>query len=277
MSRSLTLILLSADPDFCARAERAGVRRIMVDLERNGKFERQKCRDTWISKHSFEDIALVARALSNSELMVRINPIYDDTAEEVERAIGEGAQLLMLPMFEHLGEIDELSRMIDGRCRFVPLIETPSAFTIAERVAEHEGVDEVFVGLNDLHLSLGMEFMFEPLANGMLDDACAKFASTGKPYGFGGIARIGEGDLPAEFIVREHARLGSTRVNLSRTFARGERGPDGDGSPFETEIGRLLAVYDEALAASPSEREANRRAVDQRIGDIVFELSDFEG
>jgi hypothetical protein len=209
--------------------------------------------------------------------MVRINPVYDQTAEEVERAIGEGAQLLMLPMFERLGQIDALAEMIDGRCRFVPLIETRSAFEIAEQVAEHEGVDEVFVGLNDLHLSLGMEFMFEPLANGMLDHACGQFAGTRKPYGFGGIARIGEGDLPAEFIIREHARLGSTRVNLSRTFARGERGPDGEGSAFETEIARLLAVYDEALRASPSEQEANRRAVDRRIGDIVFELGDFEG
>jgi hypothetical protein len=120
--------------------------------------------------------------------------------------------------------------------------------------------------LNDLHLSLDMAFMFEPLANGMLDEACAKFARTGKPYGFGGVARIGEGDLPAEFVVREHARLGSTRVNLSRTFARGDYA-------FETEVSRLLAVYDAALRATPSERDANRHAVDQRIGDIVFAMS----
>ena len=185
----------------------------------------------------------------------------------------------MLPMFERLDEIDDIARMIDGRCGFVPLIETAAAFEIAESVAQHAGVDEVFVGLNDLHLSLGLEFLFEPLANGMLDRACAKFARTGKPYGFGGIARVGEGDLPAEYILREHARLGSTRVNLSRTFARGdvEDGLDVTTDSLENEVGRLLAVYREAVDASGEEQEINRRAVSRRIDEIVFELSSSEG
>lgn len=38
------------------------------------------------------------------------------------------------------------------------------------------------------------------------------------PFGFGGIARIGEGDLPSDYILGEHVRLGSTSVILSRTF-----------------------------------------------------------
>lgn len=38
------------------------------------------------------------------------------------------------------------------------------------------------------------------------------------PFGFGGIARIGEGDLPSDYILGEHVRLGSQSVILSRTF-----------------------------------------------------------
>lgn len=38
------------------------------------------------------------------------------------------------------------------------------------------------------------------------------------PFGFGGIARIGEGDLPSDNILGEHVRLGSSSVILSRTF-----------------------------------------------------------
>ena len=37
-------------------------------------------------------------------------------------------------------------------------------------------------------------------------------------YGFGGIARLGEGTLPAEKIIIEHYRLGSSRAILSRSF-----------------------------------------------------------
>jgi len=38
------------------------------------------------------------------------------------------------------------------------------------------------------------------------------------PYGFGGIARLGTGLLPAENILAEHYRLGSSMVILSRSF-----------------------------------------------------------
>ena len=36
--------------------------------------------------------------------------------------------------------------------------------------------------------------------------------------GFGGIARLGFGMLPAEHVIAEHYRLGSTAVILSRSF-----------------------------------------------------------
>ena len=45
-----------------------------------------------------------------------------------------------------------------------------------------------------------------------------KFKQADIPFGFGGIASIGKGMLPAEKIIREHYRLGSTRVILSRSF-----------------------------------------------------------
>ena len=47
---------------------------------------------------------------------------------------------------------------------------------------------------------------------------CEKIRKKGLPYGFGGIARLGTGDLPAEKVIMEHYRLGSTRAILSRSF-----------------------------------------------------------
>lgn len=269
-------VLITADPDLARSAERCGVGRIMVDLERNGKFERQKFRDTWISKHTLDDIGPVAGALQQAELMVRINPLFDGSAAEIDSAIERGAGAIMLPMFRRLEEIEQIGAIIAGRCRFIPLVETADAFEILERVAAHQAVDETFIGLNDLHISLGLDFMFEPLANGMLESACAALRRAGKPFGFGGIARIGEGDLPAEFIVREHARLGSTRVNLSRTFARQSSSDSalatGNSDVMQREVRKLLDLYDAALGASDEQKAANTSELRSRIEAIVAQI-----
>jgi hypothetical protein len=60
------------------------------------------------------------------------------------------------------------------------------------------GFDEIHIGLNDLHLSYGMSFMFELLADGTVEGLCRKFQSAGIPYGFGGIAKLGDGLLITE-------------------------------------------------------------------------------
>lgn len=268
---AMKLVLITADPQLAARAERAGVGRVMVDLERNGKFERQKCRDTWISKHEIVEIAPVAAALDRADLMVRINPLHEGSRAEINEAIAAGAQLIMLPMFTALDQVEEAASLIGGRCGFVPLIETGDALAICGAIAATPGVSETFIGLNDLHLSLGLRFMFEPLASGLLERACAELAESGKPYGFGGIARVGEGDLPAELIMREHARLGSTRVNLSRTFARsgGEGGIAENSSVLRQEIERLLTVYGAALEADRPTADAHHAEMASAIGAIV--------
>jgi hypothetical protein len=266
----MKLVMITADPELAARAERAGVGRLMVDLERIGKFERQKCRDTWISKHEMADVAPVAAVLSHADLIVRINPLHTGSRDEIDNAIASGAQLIMLPMFTTLDEVAETVSAIGGRCGLVPLIETSAALAICGEVAKLDGVTEIFIGLNDLHLSLGLDFMFEPLASGLLDDACARAAASGKPYGFGGIARVGEGALLAELIMGEHARLGSTRVHLSRTFARAGTEPTLGGSGvLRREVARLLDVYEEARNASSSATAINRAATAAAIADIV--------
>ena len=60
--------------------------------------------------------------------------------------------------------------------------------------------------------------MFELLTDGTVEDLCYKFKKKGIPYGFGGIASLGQGMLPAEYIITEHYRLGSTCAILSRSF-----------------------------------------------------------
>ena len=76
---------------------------------------------------------------------------------------------------------------------------------------------------------------------------CLKFKLKGVPYGFGGIAAIGTGTLPAETVLKEHYRLGSSSVILSRSFCNYEKIKDIDRirAIFETGIGCMRAFEKE--------------------------------
>jgi 2-keto-3-deoxy-L-rhamnonate aldolase RhmA len=197
-----------------------GVNQIFVDLELNGKIERQGHLDTVISRHTIEDVQRIRNVLPNGRLLVRINPIFEGSAAEIDAVIKSGADTLMLPMFKGADEVEVFTAMVAGRARCCLLVETVAATKNIEACLKVPGVDQVHIGLNDLHLELGIDFMFEPLANGMLDELCAKIRKAGIPFGIGGVARVGEGMLPAELLLGEHVRLGSSWAILSRTFHR---------------------------------------------------------
>lgn len=54
--------------------------------------------------------------------------------------------------------------------------------------------------------------------SGTVERLCRKMELAGKFYGFGGIASLGRGMVPAEMIIKEHYRLGSHMAILSRSF-----------------------------------------------------------
>ena len=216
----IKFILITNDPDLAVFAESCGVKRIFVDLERLGKKERQGHLDTLISQHSIDDAKKIKSKLKSSELIVRLNPLNAESQKEVEAAIDAGADYLMLPMFRKAQEVISFLSMVNGRTGVIPLVETRGAADSLSDIVALPGVSEIYIGLNDLHLDMGLSFMFEPLANGLLDSMERTIKTAGKAFGFGGIARFGEGVIPGEMVLAEHVRLGSESVILSRTFHR---------------------------------------------------------
>lgn len=212
------LYYITNKADMASYAHSCGINRIFVDLEVNGKQERQGHLDTLISDHSFADIFRIRSNLPKVDILARLNPFCDDTLSEVNQAIDAGANILMLPMFREQQEVFEFAQMVAGRAKIIPLVETLGAFESLQKITEVSGLSEIFIGLNDLHLDYGLSFMFEPLINGMMYDASRVLKAAKLPFGFGGISKIGQGLLPAELILAEHARLGSSSVILSRTF-----------------------------------------------------------
>lgn len=221
---SLKLMYITNRPDVAQIAEAAGVDRIFVDMEYIGKFERQGGMDTVQSHHTIDDIVAVREAITKAELMVRVNPIhratemYGSSKEEIDAAIEAGADVVMLPFFKTVEEVRTFIDLVDGRAKTFPLLETPEAVEVIDEILALDGLDEIHIGLNDLSLGYKKKFMFELLSDGTVERLCNKFQAKGTPYGFGGIASLGKGALPSEYVIREHYRLGSTRAILSRSF-----------------------------------------------------------
>lgn len=221
---ALKLMYITNRPAIAQIAETAGVDRIFIDLEYIGKSERQGGMDTVQSHHTLDDVKQVSDAITTAELLVRINPIHNETDEyissedEINMAIENGADIIMLPFFKGLDEVKRFLSAVNGRAKTMLLLETPEAVRIVDEILLLDGVDSIHIGLNDLSLGYGKQFMFELLTDGTVERLSAKFREKNIPYGFGGIASLGKGAIPAEMIIKEHYRLGSTCAILSRSF-----------------------------------------------------------
>ena len=203
--------------------------------------------------------------MQRSKLMVRVNPLYPGSAAEVNAVLGQGADLLMLPMFTRAQELRDFCALVAGRRPVVALLETAQALACLPDWVGTPGLHEVYVGLNDLHLSLGQRFMFEPLALGLLDDVALQVNTQGLRFGFGGIARLHEGLLPGADVLAEHVRLGSQAVILSRTFHRS------DGSAaLEEEVAVLRHAERQLTVRSATQQEADRLRIAATIRRVAM-------
>ncbi|MGN0524255.1 MAG: aldolase/citrate lyase family protein [Eubacterium sp.] len=200
-------------------AQNAGVDRIFVDMEYIGKEERQPNMNTVKNHHTVDDVIAVRKVIDKAELMVRVNPIHDNSKQEIDSVIDAGADVIMLPMWKKPREVEEFVSIVNARATTMLLLETDEARGCLDDVLKINGIDEIHIGLNDLHLSQGKKFLFELTVDGTVDEIANKIKAKGIPFGFGGVGRVFQGDmLPAENILAEHYRLGSSMVILSRAF-----------------------------------------------------------
>ena len=260
---------------ICDRVE--GVR-IFVDLEQNGKAERQKGHDTFISTHSLEDVSRIKALLRHARLMVRVNPYQSAnpaaSQAEVDAVLARGADMLMLPMFSSAQELKAFAAIVAGRVPIVPLLETAGALQTLDSWLDTPGIAEVFVGLNDLHLSLGCRFMFEPLLLGHIDRVATATKALGLRFGFGGIARMDEGILPGHDVLAEHVRLGSCAVILSRTFNRTDM--DTGKPSFEGAVAALRQAERQLQLRTLQGTEDDRLRTAARIAALALQVEKAE-
>ncbi len=265
----MEFIYITNDPELAQYAQDSGVDRIMIDLEYREKRERQGHLDTVISNHSLQDINRVRNVSHNSKLQVRVNQIHSGSEREINEVLSRGADIIMLPMFKTRQEVERFISIINGRVAASLLLETSQALVRIDDILRVDGIDEVHIGLNDLHLSMGLDFMFELLSGGIVEYLATKIKKKGIRFGFGGISRLGRGVVDSRLVLSEHVRLGSQIVILSRDFHGRARSLD--------ELKILINLEDEikkirsyiSYLSGLSEKELLRNS--EKISHIVSE------
>lgn len=272
--KHLNLMILVDTPESALCAQEAGVDRIFYDLEYVGKAERQHGRNTVLSQNDIDNLPAIRKVVTTSQLLVRTNPIHAYTAMEVEKAIGYGADILMLPMVMDHHDVETYVKLVNGRAKVCVMIETAASMARLDKILAVPGVDEIFIGLNDLHISMGLTFMFELLSDGLVEYIAGKCSKVGVPFGFGGIARIGEGMLPSDYILGEHMRLGSTSVILSRTF-KGVVGVDANARPVDlkVEVDRVRARMQKIDSWTENDHTENIKKIDAAVDAVVAKIT----
>ena len=204
---ALQMMYITNNPQIARIAEKYSVDRVWIDLEQIGKKERQGGMNTVQSDHSIEDVRRIRDSIEGAaKVQVRVNPMHGNSQWEIDKVISYGADIIMLPFFSTVNEVERFIKMVNGRARTCLLLETIGAEQNLNDILKIGGIDEIHIGLNDLHLQYHQRFMFELLANGKVEELCGKIAAVGIPYGFGGIAKLDEGMLPARHIIAEHYR-----------------------------------------------------------------------
>jgi 2-keto-3-deoxy-L-rhamnonate aldolase RhmA len=266
-----SFLFMTRAPDVAREAEAAGVDWVFLDLERMGKHERQGGRSTIISDHTFVDVERMRRSVSTAQVLVRINPLHAGTRQEVEDALSAGAHAIMLPMFATPEAVEEFVGYVNSRAVTWALMETIAAVIRAETIVSVPGVDRVHVGLNDLHLTAGLNFMHESVAGGLIDHVadCVRRAPVPPIFGFGGSARLSEQHPVAPTdVLREHVRVGSHAIIVSRTFHKDPMSAAELRSRMDlaAEFASVRAVLDEAHRRTAEAAERDRL----RIRDTIF-------
>ena len=273
----MKLMYITNNPAVARIAEDAGVDWIFLDMEVIGKAFRQSGLDTVQNHHTIDDIKRIRKTISQSKLLVRINPIHDalenytSSKDEIDATIDAGADILMLPYFKTVEEVKTFIHLVNGRAKTLLLMETVEAANLIDDILEVTGIDMIHLGLNDMHLELGMNFMFELLADGTVERLGDKINAKGIPFGFGGIATLDGGALPGSMVLKEHVRLGSSMVIVSRSFCNTEIVTDQNEVKriFDTGISGLRALEKEASQADTAYFEENRKAVVAAVNKIA--------
>lgn len=113
------------------KAWESGVDRILIDWEIRGKAERQHgyhLEQNYLTKTDL----ISAREFFPGQIVCRINPIRKESEAEIADAIKYGADMIMLPMFKTVKEVDRFLELVNNKAKTILLLENREAVSIAD-------------------------------------------------------------------------------------------------------------------------------------------------
>jgi|TARA_B100000315_G_scaffold233462_1_gene246602 hypothetical protein len=254
-------MLFAHEKTLLRKAWDAGISRVMVDWETREKEERQHGYHLEQNYLTRTDL-IRARQSFPGKIVCRINPIHDKSDVEITDAIDNGADIIMLPMFKTVHEVDKFIALVGKRVETILLFESVEAIEIACKLRNRE-FEEAYIGLNDLSISLELRFAYQIMETNILDRMRDLFPD--RIFGFGGITILGRGyPLPTELILTEMARLDCRSVIIRRAFKK-----DVEGKDWVLEIAAIRNEYNKLKKRKQKEVVHDREQLLNKIREIV--------
>ncbi|PZO76081.1 MAG: hypothetical protein DI629_16370 [Mesorhizobium amorphae] len=206
----------------------AGIARVLVDLEKLDKAQRQAGKQLHLSALDWDDVAAVRAVLPAGALMVRLDPLHENTRGQIDKAIDLGADRLMLPYFSSSDSVFRFCDLVAGRVPVVPLVERVAAVHDAPRLMESRAVAEFHVGMNDLAIDCGAASHLDLWTAPLIVDLAEEARRQRHAFGIGGVTDPRCSGLPIDpgWIIAQQARLGSSASLLGRHFRSSIGDPD---------------------------------------------------
>lgn len=242
--RGLELLLFTHDPIYARAAIEGGMDAIVVDWEWRGKSGRQAGRDTEINRGTEDDLARIRDALdTRATLICRINNCDEVREHEIERAVALGADEIWLPMVRDLATVSAVLRQVAGRARLGVQVETVDALGLGPALQALD-LARVYIGLNDLHIDLQREHLFDPLADGTVQRFRDHY---GGVFGVAGFTHPSLGrPIECRLLLAEMARLRCGFAVARRSFRA-----DVPATRIPDAIAAVRSCYAQLLAREP--------------------------
>lgn len=240
--------VFSNQKDFIDICLSFGVDQFIVDLERTGKIERQSHLNSFISTHTIFDVEALASQFGSDQMIVRIDFLSRDFLKQIDELSGMGIKNFMVPMFDTSSQIEDLLSKFDGH-KFIPLVETRSAFQQIDELVHIPAINSFHIGLNDLSIQLKTGSMFDIVTNGVLENTTREVSlELVERWGFGGVgSSFFDHKVTPNEVLRHHKHFGSNQVILTRDFLRiyEQEGADKLRSSLNRLNDEIKKVYDE--------------------------------
>lgn len=256
MSEDIELLLFSTHAPTVEKADRAGIDGFIVDWEDRNRFQRKHNAADQRSADTEVDLARIS-GTTGRPVWCRINQPGDWTPHEVEQAIENGADLILLPMVKSPEEVEHFLSLVGQRARKGILVETVEACECAEELATLP-LDRVYVGLFDLSMSRGSEHLFNPLMDGTVETLRDVFRQ--KRFGVGGLTTVDGGKpVPCLELMAELSRLECDFTFLRNSFMR-----DVAGKQMSREVAEVRKAWKQISARDATDVDAQHRVFCER-------------